>query len=91
MADVAAAIQQVFDEVSPHQRNILQLEARLEDMKKDKKKETELSNLKGFEKMAKFTGCEKDFGDWEFKLHQFIRPSSSLRRGSTGSRSWMPR
>ena len=34
----------------------------------------QLTEKKGFDRLVAFTGEEKVFGDWEFKLHQFIRP-----------------
>merc|ERR1712127_936225 len=37
-----------------------------------------LTDKKGFERLAVFTGEERMFGDWEFKLHQFIRPEIGL-------------
>ena len=37
-----------------------------------------ITDKKGFEKLDKFDGAEKDFTDWEFKLHQYIRSSVGL-------------
>ena len=64
----------VHQEMTGMQQRIVQLEAQLHEVKKDKKKEKELTDMKGFEKLGNFSGNEKEFGDWEFRLHQFIRP-----------------
>ena len=35
---------------------------------------------KGFERLSSYNGEEKSFGDWEFKLHQFVRAETGFER-----------
>ena len=50
------------------------LEAMVVQLKAKNYEKKTLTEKKGFERLVSFTGEEKMFGDWEFKLHQFVRP-----------------
>ena len=61
------------NEIANLRAEIHQLKSKTFD--KDQKLFTE---KKGFERLATYNGEEKSFGDWEFKLHQFVRAETGF-------------
>ena len=54
------------------------MEVKIQQLKSKNYEKKMLTDKKGFERLAVFTGEERMFGDWELKLHQFIRPEIGL-------------
>ena len=54
------------------------LEAVVHQLKAKNFDQKTITDKRGFDRLAVFTGEEKMFGDWEFKLHQFIRSETGL-------------
>ena len=75
--DVVRVLDQVNEENALLTSRVAELEAKLSVKKGDRKDWTE---QKSFLKLDKFVGSAKAFPDWEFALHQFIRPFKFAER-----------
>ena len=50
------------------------------NMAKDEKHQKDLKDLKSFSSLPTWDGSEKTFGDFEFKLHQFVEPFKNFEK-----------
>ena len=72
--------QAVIGVVQGLQQEVLNLRGEIEQLKRngvgggDKEKGKSLKELKSFSDIPKWDGSDKSFGDFEFKLHQFLAP-----------------
>ena len=74
--DWMEALDKLHRESIADKARVTALEEKLTKKNDDRAKDW--TELKSFQALGKFSGSEKDFADWEFKLQRFVRPFKEM-------------